>query len=169
MLAEPVGRNPPAHFLNYKPNFFYMIRVFAQWWAKKQYIFKQEVEAATAELYAGLSLKVATEKRAQIEQLNKEADDIDATIKSVDDKLTTGDWECENGHETEIARPSQTSDSHMCVPSWRRDASVGLRFATNGTIPICNQLRSKSLRLTHGLLIGNIARWQFINNSIPLG
>ena len=76
-----------------------MIRVLAQWWAKRQYIWKQEVEAATAELHAGLSLKLATEKRAQIEQLNKEADDIDANIKNVDDQLAKGYWECENGHE----------------------------------------------------------------------
>jgi hypothetical protein len=43
-----------------------MIRVFARWWAKMRYIWKQEVEAATAELHAGLSLKLATEKRARI-------------------------------------------------------------------------------------------------------
>jgi len=76
-----------------------MIRVLAKWWAKKQYIWKQEVEAATADLHAGLSFKLATEKRAQIEQLNKEADVIDVNIKAVDDKLAKGYWECENGHE----------------------------------------------------------------------
>lgn len=89
-----------------------MIRVLAKWWAKRQYIWKQEVEAATAELHAGLSLKLATEKRAQIEQLNKEADAIDANIKAVDEKLAKGYWECESGHEkTVICRCASPSGS----------------------------------------------------------
>lgn len=91
-----------------------MIRVFAKWWAKKQYIWKQEVEAATAELHAGLSLKLAAEKRAQIVQLNKEADDIEANIKAVDERLETGYFECENGHEPEVVRPSHTSTDNLC-------------------------------------------------------
>lgn len=45
------------------------------------------------------SLRLAAEKRSLIEKLNKEADDIEANIKAVDDKLTIGCWECENGHE----------------------------------------------------------------------
>ena len=76
-----------------------MVRTIAKIIAKWKYVLSQEVEAATAELHAGLSLKLAAEKRAQIEQLNKEADDIYANIKAVDEKLATGYWECENGHE----------------------------------------------------------------------
>jgi hypothetical protein len=49
-----------------------------------------------------LSLRLAAEKRAVIEKLNKDADDIDANIKSVDEKLTQGYWECEAGHENQI-------------------------------------------------------------------
>jgi len=95
-----------------------MIRVLAKWWAKKQYVWKQEVEAATADLHAGLSLKLAAEKRAKIAQLNKEADDIETNIKAVDEKLATGYWECENGHESENmpnVRPAQDRPANLCV------------------------------------------------------
>ena len=34
-----------------------------------------------------------------IERLNKDADEIETNIKAVDEKLATGYWECENGHE----------------------------------------------------------------------
>lgn len=76
-----------------------MMRTFARWWAKKKYVWNQLVEAATQDLNAGLALKLAGEKRALIEKLNKEADEIDANIKSMDEKLDNGFWECENGHE----------------------------------------------------------------------
>jgi hypothetical protein len=76
-----------------------MIRVIAGWAAKRYYIFSQEFQAKTADLHAGLSLRLAGEKRAVIEKLNKEADDIEANIKKVDDQLAAGYWECENGHE----------------------------------------------------------------------
>lgn len=80
-----------------------MIRVLARWAAKRYYVLNQEFQAATADLHAGLSLKLAGEKRAHIEQLNKEADAIDANIKAVDEKLAKGYWECENGHEKDDA------------------------------------------------------------------
>ncbi|HMH13509.1 MAG TPA: hypothetical protein VK578_10415 [Edaphobacter sp.] len=57
------------------------------------------MEAATSDLHAGLSLRLAGEKRTLIEQLNKDADEIEANIKAMDEKLATGYWECENGHE----------------------------------------------------------------------
>jgi hypothetical protein len=75
-----------------------MIRLIARWAAKKYYVFSQEFQASTADLHAGLSLRLAGEKRALIEKLNKEAEDIEANIKSVDEKLDKGYWECENGH-----------------------------------------------------------------------
>jgi len=93
-----------------------MIRVLAKWWAKKQYIFKQECEAATAELHAGLSVKLAGEKRALIAQLNKEADAIDANIEAVDKQLALGYCECENGHEKAGAfAPSAGGESRQCI------------------------------------------------------
>jgi hypothetical protein len=61
-----------------------MFRALARWWAKRKYTWKQEVEAATNDLHAGLSLRLAAEKRAQIEQLNGEADAIEENIKKVD-------------------------------------------------------------------------------------
>jgi hypothetical protein len=76
-----------------------MLRIFARWWAKRKYILSQELEAATQDLNANLALKLAGEKRALIEKLNKDADEIDANIKSIDEKLDRGFWECENGHE----------------------------------------------------------------------
>jgi hypothetical protein len=91
-----------------------MIRVLAKWAARKYYIFSQEFQASTADLHASLSLKLAAEKRALIEQLNKDADEIEANIKTVDEKLATGYWECENGHETAKAKPSETTVATLC-------------------------------------------------------
>ncbi len=76
-----------------------MIRLLAKWAAKKYYVLNQEFQASTADLHAGLSLRLAGEKRALIEKLNKEAEDIEANIKKVDDQLAAGYYECENGHE----------------------------------------------------------------------
>jgi hypothetical protein len=97
-----------------------MVRTIAKIIAKWKYVLSQEVEAATAELHAGLSLKLAAEKRAQIEQLNKEADDIDANIKNVDEQLAKGYWECENGHDKPYPILSTSTDVppvevHACV------------------------------------------------------
>jgi hypothetical protein len=79
-----------------------MLRIFARWFARKKYIFSQEVEAATNDLNAGLSLRLATEKRALIEKLNKEGDELDARIKQVSDLEENGFYSCENGHESMI-------------------------------------------------------------------
>jgi hypothetical protein len=111
-----------------------MIRALAKWAAKKYYVFNQEFQASTADLHAGLSLRLAGEKRELIEKLNKEADDIEANIKAVDEKLATGYWECENGHEEpqstafaeielEIAR--QCSTCHKPMKMVRRDLMTG--------------------------------------------
>ncbi|HMH14712.1 MAG TPA: hypothetical protein VK578_16560 [Edaphobacter sp.] len=70
------------------------------------------MEAATSDLHAGLSLRLAGEKRALIEQLNKDADEIEANIKSVDEKLTTGYYECENGHEISTSCGCALPGSH---------------------------------------------------------
>jgi hypothetical protein len=76
-----------------------MIRLLANWAARKYYVFSQEFQATTADLHAGLSLRLAGEKRALVEKLNKEADDIEANIKKVDEQLAKGYFECESGHE----------------------------------------------------------------------
>jgi L-lactate utilization protein LutB len=84
-----------------------MIRALSKWAAKQYYIAGQEFQAGIADLHAGLSLRLAGEKRVLIEKLNKEADDIEANIKKVDEQLAAGYWECENGHE----HPDNTKDS----------------------------------------------------------
>src|ERR1039458_923880 len=71
-----------------------MLRIFARWWARKKYVLSQEVEAATNDLNAGLSLRLSTEKRALIEKLNKEADEMDARIKQVSEMEEKGFWLC---------------------------------------------------------------------------
>ena len=90
-----------------------MIRLLAKWAARKYYIFSQEFQASTADLHAGLSLKLAAEKRALIETLNKDADEIEANIKAVDEKLAAGYYECESGHETDKPLLNGT-DSFSC-------------------------------------------------------
>lgn len=111
-----------------------MIRTLAKWAAKRYYLFNQEYQAAIADLHAGLSLKLAAEKRALIETLNREADAIEANIKAVDEKLTAGYWECENGHEEpestafagvelEISRSCSTCKEPMKIV--RRDLMTG--------------------------------------------
>jgi hypothetical protein len=57
-----------------------MIRFFARIWAKTAYIFRLEAEAQTNLINAGLSAKRAAEKRAYIEQLEKESAAIEANI-----------------------------------------------------------------------------------------
>jgi hypothetical protein len=80
-----------------------MLRFIATKWARAAYVFRQGAEAATNDLNAGLSLRLSTEKRALIERLNKEADEMDARIKEVSEMEEKGFWECENGHEHEGA------------------------------------------------------------------
>lgn len=101
-----------------------MLRTIAKWWAKKKYIWKQEVEASTAELHAGLSFRLAGEKRALIAQLNKDAEDIENNIKSVDEKMAAGYWECANGHEN-----TNVAEADSCV-----DCFKPAKFISQGTM-----------------------------------
>jgi hypothetical protein len=48
-----------------------MLRILANRATKNYYIFSQEFQAKTSDLHAGLSLKMAAEKRTLIEKLNK--------------------------------------------------------------------------------------------------
>jgi hypothetical protein len=57
-----------------------MIRFIAKFIAKRQYRFKLELEAASNLINAQLAENRAKEKRAFVDQLNREADDIDANI-----------------------------------------------------------------------------------------
>src|SRR5580704_17876948 len=89
-----------------------MFRFIAKRWARAAYVFRQETEAATNDLNAGLSLRLATEKRAVIEKLNKEADEMDARIKEVGEMEEKGYWLCEDGHEfaEPVPQDPETSD-----------------------------------------------------------
>src|ERR1700722_13202815 len=93
-----------------------MIRLLAKRAARKHYVFSQEFQATTADLHAGLSLRLAGEKRALIEKLNKEAEDIETNIKAVDEMLEKGYWECENGHETVVSLGNTVVDSTGQIP-----------------------------------------------------
>jgi len=57
-----------------------MIRLLAKIYASLAYRFKLEKEAATNEINAALSTKRAAEKRELVNQLNAEADEIEANI-----------------------------------------------------------------------------------------
>ncbi len=96
-------------------------KVIARW----KYIFSQEIQAATADLHAGLSLKLAAEKRALIETLNREADEIEANIKAVDEKLTAGYWECVDGHEEVIANANTCVRCGASAKFIKRDLMTG--------------------------------------------
>jgi hypothetical protein len=65
-----------AHRIITKP----MIRAFARLWAKHSYVFRLESEAQTSLINAGLASKRAAEKRAYVEQLEKEAAAIEQNI-----------------------------------------------------------------------------------------
>jgi hypothetical protein len=76
-----------------------MLRFFARFYAKRRYIWHQELEAATHDLNASLSALRAKEKRALVTQLNAEADAIEKNIQRLSDLAEVGYWVCENGHE----------------------------------------------------------------------
>jgi hypothetical protein len=76
-----------------------MFRFIAKRYAKAQYRFRQEVEAATNDLNAGLALRTATEKHKLAAQLTEQADQMDARIKEVGEMEEKGYYVCEDGHE----------------------------------------------------------------------
>lgn len=78
-----------------------MYRFIAKRYAKMRYRFNQEKEAETNMLHSALATRMTAEKRDLAAKLMKDADEIDATIKSMDEKLEKGFWECENGHENQ--------------------------------------------------------------------
>lgn len=76
-----------------------MIRFIAKRYAKARYRFKQEVEAETNELHAKLAERLAKEKRTNAAQLTKEAEQMEARIKEVEEMENKGYYLCEDGHE----------------------------------------------------------------------
>jgi len=85
-----------------------MIRFFARFWAKRRYIWHQELEAANHDLNASLSALRAKEKRPVVAQLNADADGIDANIKTQEEseeyKALTGQEKYEADKEKKAAQ-----------------------------------------------------------------
>jgi hypothetical protein len=90
-----------------------MIRFFAKWRAKRADRWKLELEAANRDVNAQLAENRAKEKRAFVDQLNREADDIETNIAKEEAKLEKGYYLCENGHESEKPFLNGT-DSFSC-------------------------------------------------------
>jgi hypothetical protein len=84
-----------------------MLRTLARFWAKRRYIWHQELEAANHDLNASLSAVRAKEKHALVAQLNADADAIDANIKTQEDseeyKALTGQAKYEADKEKKDA------------------------------------------------------------------
>lgn len=89
-----------------------MIRLIARFIAKKQYVFKLFHEAETSSINAQLAQNRASEKRVFIEQLNKEADDIEQNIAREEEteeyKALTGQEKYEADREKDEAKKIAT-------------------------------------------------------------
>jgi hypothetical protein len=105
-----------------------MIRFFARIWAKKKYVWRLEVEAATAELSALLSANRAAEKRALAEQLNKEADAIEQNIKTEE---ATPEYQALEGQEKYEA-DREKREAEKIVESKRQQAAQESKAVTDG-------------------------------------
>jgi hypothetical protein len=93
-----------------------MIRFIAKLYAKLAYRWHFETDAETNECHAKLAAKNAQIKRELVEQLNKEADGLDARLKQMAEMEEKGFWECENGHEKADAfLPEHVDDPSRCL------------------------------------------------------
>jgi hypothetical protein len=80
--------------------------IFAKWFAKRRYIWQEQLKAETLSINARSSERTVEKLKAFIQQLQAKADAADAQalsleqgIKEVDEKMAAGFWQCENGHE----------------------------------------------------------------------
>jgi hypothetical protein len=90
-----------------------MLRFIAKRYAKAQYRFRQEVEAATNDLNAGLALRTAAEKRTLAAQLTEQADQMDARIREVSEMEEKGYWMCNKcGSEDTNTPPIPQEEGH---------------------------------------------------------
>jgi hypothetical protein len=76
-----------------------MLRFIAKWFAKLKYVFSEELAAANNVINADASAYRIKERTKAIQDLNGQADAIEARIKELDEKQEKGYWLCENGHE----------------------------------------------------------------------
>lgn len=90
-----------------------MIRCFAKRRAKREYVQKLELEAATHDINAQLAMNRAKEKRAYIGQLNKEADDVEANIAKEE---AADEYKALTGQEEYEARAGKERCKEDCQP-----------------------------------------------------
>jgi hypothetical protein len=96
-----------------------MIRFFARIWARLQYIFRLELEAATNELHAGISEFLIKEKQKNIDRLNAEADAIENNIQRVSEMEEKGFWLARIPHPSLVWRVRRSFGG-----IYRRDRSI---------------------------------------------
>jgi hypothetical protein len=80
-----------------------MIRLLARFWAKWEYVWKHETEAARNDLNAGLALKTADDKRALVKAFEDEAAVMKKRVAKVTEMEGKGFWLCEDGHEEPLS------------------------------------------------------------------
>jgi len=61
-----------------------MLRALAKWWARITYIWQLEFEAGKSDVNAAVAKRNADQVRNAVEQLNAEADAIEANVKKVE-------------------------------------------------------------------------------------
>jgi len=119
-----------------------MLRFFARFYAKRRYIWHQELEAANHDLNASLSALRAKEKRALVAQLNAEADAIDAHIKTQEEseeyKALTGqakyeaDKEKKDAQNIAEAKRAQAKEEGKLIEGGEATAKHFRQQAANG-------------------------------------
>jgi hypothetical protein len=105
-----------------------MIRLIARLIARYQYIFKLEHEGATNTINAQLALNRAKEKRDFIDQLNSEADDIDANIAKEE---ATDEYKALSGQEKYEA-DREKDDAKKIAAEKRRAAEAEATNVSEG-------------------------------------
>lgn len=120
-----------------------MLKALARRWAKLRYRFNEEVKAETLLINARSSERTAEKTKLFVQQLEAKAEATDAQaasleqgIKEVDEKMTTGFWQCEQGHE-----PAMSATKPDVI-----DGKIG-----DGTCPECQgKLKWASLATMNG-------------------
>jgi len=105
-----------------------MIRFIARFAARLQYIWKLEIEGHTNDVNAELAVKRAKEKRAYVEQLNREADEI---AENISREEQTDAYKALSGQEKYEADREKT-DAQKIVAEKRRVAAEEAAKASEG-------------------------------------
>jgi hypothetical protein len=105
-----------------------MIRFIARFAARLQYIWKLEIEGHTNDVNAELAVKRAKEKRAYVEQLNREADEI---AENISREEQTDAYKALSGQEKYEA-DREKADAQKIVAEKRRVAAEEETKASEG-------------------------------------